>query len=58
MPLDRYGHDQRVAAVMVELRRDTYRPGHGHQPGPDAVAQLGTYLAALVDAAAEADTDV
>ncbi|EME55996.1 hypothetical protein G352_22321 [Rhodococcus ruber BKS 20-38] len=58
VPLDRYGHDQRVAAVMIELRRDTYLPGHGHQPGSDAVAQLGTYLAALIDTAAEADADV
>lgn len=33
VPLDRYGHDQR-AAVMIELRRDTYLPGHGRQPGP------------------------
>jgi N-formylglutamate amidohydrolase len=57
VPLDRYGHDERVSAVMIELRRDNYLPDGG-RPGNLSVAQLGTYLAALIDTATEASADV
>ncbi|RYE37409.1 MAG: N-formylglutamate amidohydrolase, partial [Hyphomicrobiales bacterium] len=57
VPLDRYGHDERVSAVMIELRRDTYLPVDG-RPGNHSVAQLGTYLAALIDTATEVGADV
>lgn len=57
VPLDRYGHDERVSAVMIELRRDTYLPDDG-SVGKHPVAQLGGYLAALIDTATEVGTDV
>lgn len=57
MPLDRYGRDGRVSAVMIELRRDTYLPDDG-RPGKLSVAQLGTCLAALIDTATEVGADV
>ncbi|WP_346348890.1 N-formylglutamate amidohydrolase [Rhodococcus sp. T2V] len=57
VPLDRYGHDERVSAVMIELRRDTYLPDDG-RPGKQSVAQLGGYLAALIDTATEVGADV
>jgi N-formylglutamate deformylase len=57
VPLDRYGHDERVSAVMIELRRDTYLPDHG-RPGKQSAAQLGEYLAALIDTATEVGADV
>lgn len=45
VPLRHFGRDARVAALMVEIRRDTYASG----PGFDAVVRA---LATLVDAAA------
>ncbi|MDI9979356.1 N-formylglutamate amidohydrolase [Rhodococcus sp. IEGM 1307] len=57
VPLDRYGHDKRVSAVMIELRRDTYLPDDG-RPGKLSVTQLGEYLAELIDTATEVGTDV
>ncbi|MGQ5633773.1 MULTISPECIES: N-formylglutamate amidohydrolase [unclassified Streptomyces] len=50
VPLEFYGADVRVAAVMVEIRRDTYmtEPGGAAGPGLDRLAGA---LAALVDAA-------
>ncbi|BAH47037.1 N-formylglutamate amidohydrolase [Rhodococcus sp. NPDC019627] len=57
VPLGRYGHDERVSAVMIELRRDTYLPDDG-RPGKHSVAQLGTYLAELIDTATEVGADV
>ena len=56
-PLDRYGDDERVSAVMIELRRDIYLPDDG-RPGKQSVAQLGGYLAALIDTATEVGADV
>ncbi|WP_086725554.1 N-formylglutamate amidohydrolase [Streptomyces carpinensis] len=48
VPLDFYGRDARVAALMVEIRRDTYmtEPGGPAGPGLDRLAKA---LAALVD---------
>ncbi|CAG7632828.1 N-formylglutamate amidohydrolase [Rhodococcus opacus] len=57
VPLDRYGHDERVSAVMIELRRDTYLPDDG-RPGKLSVTQLGTHLAELIDTATEVGSDV
>ncbi|GAA1759012.1 N-formylglutamate amidohydrolase [Luedemannella helvata] len=50
VPLEHYGRDGRVAAVMVEIRRDTYltEPGGPLTGGADAVVRA---LAALIDAA-------
>ena len=42
---------------MIELRRDTYLPDGG-RPGKRSVAQLGTYLAELIDTATEVGADV
>lgn len=49
VPLEFYGKDTRVGALMVEIRRDTYMTEPGGPPGP-AVARLASALAALVDA--------
>ncbi|MGW5148248.1 N-formylglutamate amidohydrolase [Rhodococcus koreensis] len=57
VPLDRFGHDERISAVMIELRRDTYPPDDG-RPGKQSVAQLGGYLAELIDTATEVGADV
>ncbi|MFJ6938647.1 N-formylglutamate amidohydrolase [Streptomyces sp. NPDC101132] len=48
VPLRYYGRDDRVGALMVEIRRDLYqsRPGGPAGPGADALAKA---LAALVD---------
>ncbi|MEU0395809.1 N-formylglutamate amidohydrolase [Streptomyces sp. NPDC006208] len=49
VPLRYYAEDQRVSALMVEIRRDVYmqEPGGPAGPGLDA---LGSALAELVDA--------
>ncbi|MEU3774614.1 N-formylglutamate amidohydrolase [Streptomyces sp. NPDC032472] len=48
VPLQHYGRDQRVGALMVEIRRDVYmaEPGGPAGPGLDALAAA---LAQLVD---------
>ncbi|MEU9861178.1 N-formylglutamate amidohydrolase [Streptomyces sp. NPDC047971] len=53
VPLEHYGRDTRVSALMVEIRRDVYmkEPGGPAGPGLDALA---TALAELVDAAGNA----
>jgi N-formylglutamate amidohydrolase len=50
VPLEHYGRDTRVSALMVEIRRDVYmkEPGGPAGPGLDALAAA---LAELVDAA-------
>ncbi|MFI2737227.1 N-formylglutamate amidohydrolase [Streptomyces sp. NPDC018711] len=53
VPLEFYGRDPRVSALMVEIRRDLYMSEPGGPAGPGAEA-LGTALAALVDAVAPA----
>ncbi|WP_137991775.1 N-formylglutamate amidohydrolase [Streptomyces vilmorinianum] len=49
VPLDHYGRDRRVSALMVEIRRDLYmrEPGGPAGPGLEALAEA---LARLVDA--------
>ena len=49
VPLDFYGKDARVGALMVEIRRDTYMTEPGGPPDP-GLAGLASALAALVDA--------
>ncbi|WP_225800843.1 N-formylglutamate amidohydrolase [Streptomyces sp. NK15101] len=49
VPLEYYGRDPRVSALMVEIRRDLYMSEPGGPAGP-GVEALGTALAALVDA--------
>lgn len=48
VPLDFYGRDPRVTALMVEIRRDTYMSEPGGPAGPGLTA-LATALAGLVD---------
>ncbi|MGW3210525.1 N-formylglutamate amidohydrolase [Streptomyces sp. NPDC001135] len=50
VPLDFYGSDARVRALMVEIRRDTYMAEPGGPVGP-GLDRLALALAALVDAA-------
>ncbi|MGW0704626.1 N-formylglutamate amidohydrolase [Streptomyces sp. NPDC002643] len=50
VPLKYYGHDRRVSALMIEIRRDTYMTEPGGPAGPGLVA-LGAALARLVDSA-------
>ncbi|MGC0363233.1 N-formylglutamate deformylase [Rhodococcus sp. 27YEA15] len=52
VPLRYYGHDRRVSAVMIELRRDTYLIDP-QTSTPDRIEALGNRLAALIDAVAE-----
>ncbi|MEU6140819.1 N-formylglutamate amidohydrolase [Streptomyces sp. NPDC047081] len=49
VPLEFYGKDARVSALMVEIRRDTYMTEPGGPPGP-GLGRLGAALARLVDA--------
>ncbi|MFD4247637.1 N-formylglutamate amidohydrolase [Streptomyces sp. NPDC058525] len=48
VPLEHYGKDGRVEALMVEIRRDTYMSEPGGPAGP-GLAVLATALARLVD---------
>ncbi|WP_330182329.1 N-formylglutamate amidohydrolase [Nocardia sp. NBC_01503] len=48
VPLDCYGIDPRVSALMVEIRRDTYMTEPGGPPGP-GLEPLADALATLVD---------
>ncbi|GGV07579.1 hypothetical protein GCM10010260_51670 [Streptomyces filipinensis] len=50
VPLEFHGTDTRVAALMVEIRRDTYMTEPGGPAGP-GLERLANALAALVDAA-------
>jgi len=49
VPLEFYGKDARVGALMVEIRRDTYMTEPGGPAGP-GLHRLASALAALVDA--------
>ncbi|PWI13950.1 N-formylglutamate amidohydrolase [Streptomyces sp. Act143] len=51
VPLEFHGRDPRVAALMVEIRRDTYMTEPGGPAGP-GLGRLASALAALVDAVA------
>ncbi|WP_225830145.1 N-formylglutamate amidohydrolase [Streptomyces sp. NK08204] len=48
VPLEYYGRDRRVSALMVEIRRDTYMTEPGGPAGP-GLERLAAALAALVD---------
>jgi N-formylglutamate deformylase len=48
VPLDHYGLDRRVEALMVEIRRDTYMSEPGGPAGP-GLSELASALASLID---------
>ncbi|MGW1001922.1 N-formylglutamate amidohydrolase [Streptomyces sp. NPDC002520] len=48
VPLEYYGRERRVSALMVEIRRDTYMTEPGGPAGP-GLERLASALAALVD---------
>ncbi|MFJ3670092.1 N-formylglutamate amidohydrolase [Streptomyces sp. NPDC090106] len=50
VPLDFFGRDPRVSALMVELRRDTYMAEPGGPAGP-GLHRIAAALGTLVDAA-------
>ncbi|MET8828702.1 N-formylglutamate amidohydrolase [Streptomyces sp. NPDC004610] len=52
VPLEYYGTDPRVSALMVEIRRDAYMSEPGG-PATEGLARLAGALAALVDAVPE-----
>ncbi|MFI8501556.1 N-formylglutamate amidohydrolase [Streptomyces sp. NPDC085524] len=52
VPLEHYGKDDRVSALMVEIRRDVYMSEPGGPAGPGLVA-LAAALAELADAAGQ-----
>ncbi|MFF0965388.1 N-formylglutamate amidohydrolase [Streptomyces sp. NPDC003703] len=51
VPLKYYGTDRRVAALMIEIRRDVYMSEPGGPADASGVEALGEALARLVDAA-------
>ncbi|WP_281202161.1 N-formylglutamate amidohydrolase [Nocardia jejuensis] len=51
VPLDRYGIDSRVSALMIEIRRDSYMTEPGGVPGP-GLERLARALSGLVEALA------
>ncbi|TXS48136.1 N-formylglutamate amidohydrolase [Streptomyces sp. t39] len=54
VPLKHYGKDPRVAALMIEIRRDVYMSEPGGAPGP-GLGALADALARLVDASGPRD---
>ncbi|MFJ4650317.1 N-formylglutamate amidohydrolase [Nocardia sp. NPDC088792] len=49
VPLDFYGSDARVAALMVEIRRDTYMAEPGGPPGPGMTGPAAALAALITD---------